>query len=131
MRACSGACHPLYEDLTVKFNTTHLFTLCLMALTLSVGSAYAASEKQRAEIEERIRKTGQVCLDTDSDCGASGAVASVARSGEEVYNAACMACHMTGAAGAPVPGTDAWAERVAKGADVLVANAINGIGIMP
>ncbi len=51
--------------------------------------------------------------------------------GAGIYSQVCMACHMTGAAGAPVPGTDAWAERVAKGADVLVANAINGIGIMP
>ena len=38
---------------------------------------------------------------------------------------------LTGAAGAPVPGTDAWAERVAKGAETLTASAINGIGMMP
>jgi cytochrome c5 len=51
--------------------------------------------------------------------------------GSAVYGAVCMACHMTGAAGAPVPGSDAWAERVAKGLDTLAASAINGIGIMP
>ncbi len=51
--------------------------------------------------------------------------------GEAIYNSVCMACHMTGAAGAPKPGTDLWAERSAKGLDALAANAINGIGAMP
>jgi len=51
--------------------------------------------------------------------------------GEAVYVQVCQACHMTGAAGAPIPGSDLWAERVAKGADELNASAINGIGMMP
>ncbi len=51
--------------------------------------------------------------------------------GAALYAQVCQACHMTGAAGAPVPGTDAWAERVAKGAETLTASAINGIGMMP
>ena len=51
--------------------------------------------------------------------------------GAATYASACQACHMVGAAGAPVPGSDAWAERVAKGADALYANAINGINAMP
>lgn len=51
--------------------------------------------------------------------------------GAAIYAQVCQACHMTGAAGAPVPGTEGWAERADKGLDVLAANAINGIGIMP
>jgi len=52
--------------------------------------------------------------------------------GEAVYNSACMACHMTGAAGAPIMGdTGAWAPRLEKGIDELYANSINGIGAMP
>ena len=51
--------------------------------------------------------------------------------GGAVYTAACGFCHVSGAAGAPVPGSDAWAERAAKGADALVASAIAGIGAMP
>jgi len=38
---------------------------------------------------------------------------------------------LTGAAGAPIPGSDAWGERAAKGLDTLSASAINGIGVMP
>jgi cytochrome c5 len=51
--------------------------------------------------------------------------------GAMLYNSVCMACHTTGAAGAPIPGTDVWAERAAKGLDALVAAATNGINAMP
>ena len=60
--------------------------------------------------------------------GASAAVASAARSGEDVYNGACMACHATGAAGAPMLGdADAWAPRVAKGMEALYSSGVNGV----
>ncbi|QTF92914.1 MAG: cytochrome c5 family protein [Halomonas sp. BM-2019] len=52
--------------------------------------------------------------------------------GEAIYNQACMACHMTGAAGAPIKGDEAaWADRLEKGMDELYANSIDGIGAMP
>ncbi len=38
---------------------------------------------------------------------------------------------MSGAAGAPIPGTDLWAERSQKGLEELAYNAINGINAMP
>ncbi len=50
----------------------------------------------------------------------------------QIYEAACLACHTTGAAGAPKIGdTGAWTARLEKGIDMLVSNAINGIGAMP
>lgn len=53
-------------------------------------------------------------------------------SGEAVYTATCVACHGSGAAGAPKVGDNAaWAGRVAAGFDKAVANAIKGIGAMP
>lgn len=51
--------------------------------------------------------------------------------GAAVYNGMCQACHATGAADAPIPGSDLWAERAAKGLDELAQNAINGINTMP
>lgn len=52
--------------------------------------------------------------------------------GEAIYNQACMACHMTGAAGAPIKGDEvAWAERLEQGMDTLYAHSIDGIGAMP
>ena len=48
------------------------------------------------------------------------------------YQLSCFACHASGAAGAPVMGdVGAWEERMAKGIDTVLANAINGIGAMP
>ncbi|GAB5497720.1 MAG: hypothetical protein PsegKO_00310 [Pseudohongiellaceae bacterium] len=51
---------------------------------------------------------------------------------QAVYNRNCMACHMTGAAGAPKLDDDAaWDERLEKGMDAVMANVYNGIGAMP
>jgi cytochrome c5 len=48
------------------------------------------------------------------------------------YQMRCFACHGTGAAGAPVAGNaDAWGERMAKGMEAVMTNAINGVGAMP
>lgn len=52
-------------------------------------------------------------------------------SGSEVFSQVCQACHLTGAAGAPKPGTDAFKERAAKGEDTLVSSAIHGLNAMP
>jgi cytochrome c5 len=51
---------------------------------------------------------------------------------DQLYQGACLACHTTGAAGAPKIGDPAaWAARVGKGVDALVSSAIAGIGAMP
>lgn len=52
--------------------------------------------------------------------------------GQQVYQGACFACHMTGAAGAPKLGdTAAWAPRIATGKDALMSSVLNGKGAMP
>lgn len=104
----------------------------IVALCAAMAAgAIDLSDAQRAAIEERIKPMGEVCLQGDASCaGMAAAVGgeAMARSGEEVYNAACMACHMTGAGGAPVVGdATAWAERIAKGKDVLHDHGVNGI----
>ena len=53
---------------------------------------------------------------------------------EATYMMSCFACHSTGAAGAPKVGPgngEAWAPRMEKGMDAVVANAINGLNTMP
>lgn len=48
------------------------------------------------------------------------------------YNTACMACHMSGAAGAPKFGSAAeWEPRLAKGMDALVQSVKTGLNAMP
>lgn len=60
------------------------------------------------------------------------ALAMAERSGEEVYSSKCIACHMSGAAGAPKLGdAAAWAPRVEKGMDAMLASVKNGLNGMP
>lgn len=108
----------------------------LFALLSAAVSAWAMSDKQRAEIESRIQPAGGVCLEGDSGCGASAAASSGApKSGVEVYKGSCQGCHAVGAGGAPKLGDVAdWGARTGKGMDEVYANAINGfsnIGMMP
>jgi cytochrome c5 len=58
------------------------------------------------------------------------------RDGQQVYQAACVACHDAGIAGAPKLGDKSqWAKHIAKSLDTLYASAINGVqgsaGAMP
>ena len=64
------------------------------------------------------------------------ATSSPALDGQQVYKAACVACHGTGVAGAPKLGDKGlWAMRIGKGANALYRSALNGIqsstGAMP
>ncbi|MBL8394490.1 MAG: cytochrome c5 family protein [Candidatus Accumulibacter sp.] len=54
------------------------------------------------------------------------------RDGAAVYQSVCMACHASGAAGAPKAGDKAaWAPRIATGTTALVKSVTNGKGAMP
>ncbi len=114
----------------IDFLAKKLVALSLMVMAVS---AFALTDKQRAEMEERIKPSGQVCLQGDSSCGAAMASSGGgAKSGKDIYNSSCMACHSTGAGGAPKIGDKAeWGTRLAKGVDGIYANAINGVGGMP
>jgi cytochrome c5 len=48
-----------------------------------------------------------------------------------IYEQACATCHGMGVAGAPEMTASAWAGRLDKGKDELIASAINGLGAMP
>jgi cytochrome c5 len=51
-----------------------------------------------------------------------------AHPGEAVYQKACIACHLSGAANAPKLGDKAaWEPRIAKGNDALYGSALNGL----
>ncbi len=53
------------------------------------------------------------------------------KSGEEIYKAQCVACHGSGAAGAPKFGdAGAWGPRIKTGFDTLWHSALKGKGAM-
>lgn len=103
-----------------------------LVLVGAIMTAQAATDKQRAEILERIKPVGEVCIEGDDSCAAVVAVASGPKSGEDIYNSNCMACHSTGAAGAPKIGDASdWGGRTGKGIETVYANAIAGFNAMP
>ena len=86
------------------------------------GADSAAMSAQ--SIEKRIAPVAQVDV---RDVNAPR----VYKTGEQVFKDVCMACHATGAAGAPKFGTDEWEHHIAKGFNTMVKNALAGIGAMP
>lgn len=52
---------------------------------------------------------------------------------KSLYQKSCIACHVSGAAGAPRTGDkDEWQRRLdAKGLDGLIDAVVNGVGSMP
>jgi cytochrome c oxidase subunit II len=64
--------------------------------------------------------------------GAQKVAAAGAADGKKTYDTTCMACHSTGAAGAPKLGDKAaWAPRLKQGVAALHASALKGKGAMP
>ena len=99
-----------------------------LIMTPLAAFALDLTDQQRADIESRIQPFSAVCIQGET-CGGGDAVAeSAGRSGEDVYNGACMACHSAGIAGAPATGDQmAWAGRISKGMDALYDSGINGV----
>ncbi|MEE9310167.1 MAG: c-type cytochrome [Cocleimonas sp.] len=91
------------------------------------GTEHAAEEGKVETVAKNLKPVGAVTTKAAKTSGSAKA-----RSGEEVYNASCLACHSTGVANAPKPDDKAaWEPRVATGLDALMKTAIDGKGAMP
>ncbi|MDS1140294.1 c-type cytochrome [Pusillimonas sp. SM2304] len=56
----------------------------------------------------------------------------VFKTGQQVYESTCTACHAAGVAGAPKLGDEAaWAPFIKAGYEDMIKNAIHGVGAMP
>ncbi len=89
-----------------------------------------SEEENSTAIAQRLAPVGDFSATTVAAPAVTETVAADL-TGADAY-APCAACHASGAAGAPIVGDAAvWAERLAKGTEVLYQNAINGIGAMP
>lgn len=105
-----------------------VFTTCAV-LSVQADAVPPGTDDQ---IRERLQPFGHLCR-AGEDCGSAAATASSGpKSGADVYNQFCFACHATGASDAPLFGdAEAWAPRADKGMDALMTSTLNGLGMMP
>lgn len=85
----------------------------------------AGSEALEAQaVAARIQPVGAIEIKDLSDPAAL-------KTGEQVFQAQCSACHATGVAGAPkLADAAAWAPRIKTGFDALLSSALKGKGAM-
>lgn len=124
-----------------------LVVVCVLSLVVPVAIAVLGAQlvsggkridttESKKSVAQRIRPVGEIVKFEGSIAPVAAAavttVALKAKSGEEVYNGACVACHGAGIAGAPKMGDKAlWAPRIAQGVSSLYEHAIKGFKTMP
>lgn len=114
-----------------------LAVLCVILIIIaSKLTSEVAEYKPQEVVLGNIKPVGNVYVAGESEpepvIAAADTATAEPRSGESIYNTSCLACHATGAAGAPKLGdAAAWAPRIAAGMDALMANVSNGLNAMP
>ena len=125
----------VYEGIVVKkfspvSSIRHASASALVAILLLSAASTAGPIEDG--IISRIQAVGATCLAGQACAEALVVAPTSPRSAEDVYNSGCMACHTSGAAGAPKFRDVAdWSNRIGQGLDALYLNAINGKGAMP
>lgn len=106
--------------------------LALIIGVTAAGSVMAFSQDMSREaVAERIKPVAKVRIASDAAAPASSQAAA-GRTGEQIYNQACVACHATGVLEAPIKGSaEDWEPRLAQGMDVVLEHSINGLNAMP
>lgn len=93
-------------------------------VTTAAKPAAGTSAFDAQAVAERIAPVAHVAVKDANDAAAM-------KTGEQVYQAQCSACHASGAAGAPKLGdAAAWGPRIKTGLDALVTSALKGKGNM-
>jgi cytochrome c5 len=94
----------------------------LVYFVTSGNKPAAGAENPERAIAERIQKVGMVEIRSANR---------EMKTGEQVYLAQCVACHASGAAGAPKFGdAAAWGARIKTGYEALLNSALKGKGAM-
>jgi cytochrome c5 len=102
-------------------------TAILLLVQLVLGGIKTDPAGKTTEaVAERIKPVAQLTVSSGEAAGGA------AKTGEEVYQSVCTACHSAGVAGAPKFGdATAWGKLVAQGQKKLVGDATKGIRGMP
>ena len=105
------------------------FFYFLLVITLS---QFFFSDSYEDEVRKRLGLLKSKPVVTMASNNESDAATFSGRSGDEVYNIGCAACHTAGIAGAPMLANQSqWGGRLDKGLETLTNNAYNGYNAMP
>jgi cytochrome c5 len=117
------------------------FTIVFVARDLGVQDEEGVNPSRDSIASERIKPVADIYTGEDGAAAIEEATATAAPEqavafdgsldGEKIYTSVCAACHATGVANAPKPGSDEMAQRAEKGADALIKTAIDGLNAMP
>lgn len=115
----------LIWTVTLSFVVPVLIIILLVNYVALGDKPAAGTEALKAEaVAQRIAPVARVELKDASDAAAL-------KTGEQVYQGQCAACHNVGAAGAPKLGdAAAWAPRIKTGYEALLNSALKGKGAM-
>jgi cytochrome c5 len=126
-----------WKSFSVMIGALAALTVVIYVLAQNVADNAEMAKTDSAndtELAQRIRPVGEVSIVSR----VMNVVVPVAQAadGKATYDTACVACHSTGAAGAPKVGDKAdWAARIAQGNAILYEHAIKGYqgkkGFMP
>jgi cytochrome c5 len=127
-----------------------IFALARVVASETQDKQVLAEKQYLTSVEGRLQPPGMEAvagqdnsaMAIKADAGAAGQAGSasagpaVPKSGEELFQQVCSACHGAGIAGAPKAGDKAaWGPRIAKGKDTLYDHALKGFqgstGVMP
>lgn len=101
--------------------------ISLLASFVAGSGSYGKDDPRMSDeaTARRLQPVGTVVI---SESGASGNE----KSGKQVYEAVCAACHATGVLNAPKFGDKAvWAKLIGEGQETLTADAMKGVRQMP
>ena len=115
----------LIWTVALSFVVPVLIIILLVNFVAMGGKPAAGTAALEAEaVAKRIAPVARVEIKDASDTAAM-------KTGEQVFQAVCTACHTAGAAGAPKIGdAAAWAPRIKTGYDALLNSALKGKGAM-
>jgi cytochrome c5 len=103
-----------------------ILVIILLTNYVAMGDKTGAGSKamDAEAVAKRIAPIGRVEVKDVSDVSAL-------KTGEQVYQGACVACHGSGAAGAPkLADAAAWGPRIKTGYEALLNSALKGKGAM-
>jgi cytochrome c5 len=137
-----------YDTFMLILGILVAFAVAMYWLASSIAEAQPGAYERGTAVEEqlidqRLAPIGDVQVSgnaatqmASANPAASPNTATVApgpaKSGKQIWEGTCQACHASGLLGAPKIGDkSAWAPRIAKGMDMLKNHALHGFNQMP